>query len=598
MAVMVLLRGLAVLSRQAIPTSSAIFECSGAIGEEERLQFRVEEPEDGITYRLIIGDFAPDESVGKEFAGQIWWRPEKYFESSRGSVPVHLESRRVDTADVWQRRMTLTVAAIPTKLGEGRYEAMLESLRAVSVGLVFDLLSKSSIFLGSRANEGISTRPASSELGFLSHLWGRISDALREIASQPQLRITSTRIVEVPLRTAMVGRDELNALVRKGFIPGRTLYSHGINVRRYLREESNDTPEHHTIAALIQLLYFRVRDCERRALAQAQLLRSERPMRDFRIDGQNLYLDADVPKLERLQNAIAEAQTIEEQMRLAMASPLLRGIAPRIGNFNTPVFNHVVSYRRFRDETLGYFHSSVAILAEGVEERLKATHRMYEQWIFLQVLASLREVGLSATSQSALLSQSAHQRFTIDFERGTQVLFLAQDGRSLRVRYEPWVLPKTLAEARNESVYKGRKGEVPWSPDLLIEVFSAGRPSARQPEYAVVIDAKYSRTISGEQQNGVRKYDEIRGIEDGRPVVKQVWIAHPGDAGARPWDDAVTWTRTGPDRPVSENVYGTFCASPPDDVGSEGIQEPNEDVVDFIRSLCLYLNLIPPDSAS
>jgi hypothetical protein len=593
MAVMIMLRALAVLSRQEIPSSSATFECSEVVGEEERLQFRVDEPEDGLAYRIIIGDLVPEESVGKEFAGNIWWGPDKYFESSRGRVLVHLNSRGVDTDDTWTRRLTLTVSVLPTKLGDSRYEAMLESLRAVSVGLVFDLLSKSSVFLGSRAREGISTRPASSELNFLSQLWSRLSKAIRDISAQPQLRIASTRFVEVPLQTARVGRDELNALVRKGFDPRRTLYSHKMSIRRYLREESNDTPEHHSMVALMKLLYFRVGDCEKRALAQAQLLRSERPMRDFRIEGHNLYLDADVPKLERLQNAITEAQIIQEQMRLAMASPLLRGIGPRIGNLNTPVFNHVLSYRRFRDEALGYLRSSVAILAEGVEERLKATHRMYEQWVLLQVLASFREVGLAASSQSALLSQSAHQRFTIDFERGTQVMFLARDGRSVRVRYEPWVLPKGLAEARHESVYKGRKGEVPWSPDVLIEVFSAGRHSARQPEYAVVIDAKYSRVITGEQRNGVKKYDEIRGIEDDRPVVKQVWIAHPGDAGVCPWDDAVTWTSTGPDRPMSENIYGTFCASPPDEVGSDRIHEANEEVVEFVRSLCLYLQLIP-----
>lgn len=595
MAVMTLLRSSTVLLRQEIVSSPAAFECSGAVSEEDWFEFRVDEPEDGLTYRISIGDLEPKESVGKRFAGQIWWGEEMHFESGRGHVIVRLFSRKQNADDPWQRRLTIRVTVVPTKLGESRYEAMLESLRAVSVGLAFDLLSKSSVFLGSRTAGKISTRPPSSELSFLSRSWERLTRAIRELSSQPQMRIATSRVVDIPLRTAMIGREELNVIVRKGFDPRRRMYSRGISVRRHLSEESIDTPEHHTIVALIHLLYLRVVDCEKRAFAQAELLRSERPMRDFQIKGKNLYLDSDIPKLERLQNAITQANMIQEQMRLALASPIFRGLGPRLGSLNTPVFNHVVPYRRFRDESLGYFQSTVAILDEGIEERSKATHRMYEQWVFLQVLAAFRDVGLTPMFQKSLLSRTFHQRFTIDLERNTQVGFLARDGRSVRVRYEPWVRSKTMAEAEHESVYKGKGGEVPWAPDLLIEVFSAGQHEERQPEYAIVLDAKYSRSISDDQKSGVKKYDDIRGIENDRPVVKQVWIVHPGDAGVLPWDDAVTWTSTGPDRPLNENVYGTLCASPPDELDSDRSHETNEELLEFIRSLGLYLQLISPD---
>ena len=597
MAVMNILRASSPIFRQEISTPLAFYDSAQILGEAEGYSFRIDTPEEGLEYRICIGDLYPERSVGEEFGGAIWWKRDTYFESARGRVTVHLFSRSENSGEHWTRRIAVDVVVVPTKIGDARYDAMLESLRAISMGLVFDLLSKSRVLLGLSVMGKLSSRPASFELTVLNRLWSQLSGAIREISSQPQAVIAKSRIVEIPLETATVGREELNAMVARGLNPRHTLRLRGQRIKRRVNEESMDTSEHRTMAALLQLLSSRVADCGSRASAQAALLRSERPMRDVEIDGHNLYRETDIAKLDRLQGAIAESKLIQQQMRLALALPPFRGLHPRLGSLNTPIFNHVLSYKRFRDESLAYLRNAVAVLDEGVEERSKATHRMYEQWVFLQVLAALREVGLIPMSQEALLSKSLRNRFTIDLDRGTRVIFQSRDGRSVSVRYEPWIYPKGVAQAAHDSVYKGKRGDVPWSPDLLIEIFSADGAGATQAEYAVVIDAKYSNVITEDQKRSVSKYFDIRGVEDDRPLVKQVWIVHPGDEDVTPWDDAISWTNVGPDRPQSEMISGTVGMSPPTEVTEISSDNVNAALLDFIRSLLRYLRLIPFDAA-
>jgi hypothetical protein len=273
-----------------------------------------------------------------------------------------------------------------------------------------------------------------------------------------------------------------------------------------------------------------------------------------------------------------------------MSLPLFEGIHPKIAGLVTPVFTHVVSYRRLRDDVIKYFRSTVALLDTGIEERSKATQRMYEQWVFLQLIASMRLVGLQPVSQESLLSRSQQNRFTIDFDRGTRVEFRAHDGRAVIVRYEPWVHPKGTATKAGETLYRGIVGDVAWSPDVLIEVFS-GSGDSSQAQYALVVDAKYSKVVRESQRQGVSKYNYIRGIVDDRPVVKQVWIAHPATEGITPWDDAVVWTSDGPNRPYDEIINGSIGALPPEQGAEVVFGDLNEKMVEFVRSLCRYLRL-------
>ena len=360
--------------------------------------------------------------------------------------------------------------------------------------------------------------------------------------------------------------------------------------------ETFDIAEHRTIVGFLQFLRDRVADCDRRAEEHILAIQKERPFRDVnQADGSNLFRDLDNPKMERLRQASLRAKYLEERIKSALRLGFLRGLSGDLRASYGPVFSNVVPYRRFRDEMMRYLGASLAILDEGVEERTKSTGRMYGQWIFLQTLAAFRACGMSPMSQEGLLTRSRRHRFTIDLERGTRVFFRCPDGRTLSIRYEPWIHPATLARSLHDTVYRGRSGENSWCPDVLIEVLteSNDRSQPARLDYAIVVDAKYTSRITPRHQDGVRKYNEIRSTGDDRPVVKQVWLAYPSDSNIAPWDEAVVWSELGPNRPQDENINGTLGVIPPSSPAAEtGDSAVNETLLDFAKGILAYLGIV------
>jgi len=199
-----------------------------------------------------------------------------------------------------------------------------------------------------------------------------------------------------------------------------------------------------------------------------------------------------------------------------------------------------------------------------------------------------------------LLRRATTHRFTLDIDRNTRLLFRAGEGRAISVRYEPWVLPAQLARERGDSVYRGRAGDTAWSPDVLVEVLrdhDAGDRSL-DVEYAIVVDAKYSRRIEPRHWAHTDKYLQIRSTNTDRQAVKQVWLAYPSDEvtiSCR--DSAVKWTDEGPSCSRDETVQGTLGLLPPEAPPKEGavtVEESSGTAGVFVRGLLRYLGLQPP----
>lgn len=366
--------------------------------------------------------------------------------------------------------------------------------------------------------------------------------------------------------------------------------------------ETFDIPEHRTILGFLKLLRHRVTDCARRAEEHVRVIERERQFRDIdQADGSNLFRDFDVPRMQFLQLASDRAKDLAERIREAAQLNFLRGLTSELRMPYSPIFSNVLPYRRPRDEMLRYLSASLVIVDEGVDERAKSTGRIYEQWIFLQVVAALRLCGLAPVSQEGFLRKSERHRFTIDIERDTRVCFRCPDGRSVRVRYEPWIHPAALARRRRDTVYRGKSGENSWCPDILIEVLTDSGDSSKPAhlDYAIVIDAKYTSRIRERHRDSVRKYNEIRSTEDDRPAVMQVWLAHPSEDGITLWDEAVEWTILGPSRPRDEIVNGTLGVMPPAGPREgEGESHVNEVLLDFAKGTLAYLNIIRADEVA
>ena len=88
-----------------------------------------------------------------------------------------------------------------------------------------------------------------------------------------------------------------------------------------------------------------------------------------------------------------------------------------------------------------------------------------------------------------------------------------------------------------------------------------------------MIDAKY--TTAGNTENRlerIEKYQEIRSVETGDQIARQVWVAAPIRASLQPRDEAITWSAEGD---VSANpldvILGIVGSDPGNPVGTSAI---------------------------
>ena len=487
---------------------------------------------------------------------------------------------------------------------------MLQDLARLAGGLVFDLVSKSwrALSLG-EARLGLAGRSSHLELAILERLWGEMVPALRELEVSAVGALRTRREVRPCWGDRRLTSRTLNDFARLGVDPRRGRVQWPLMAVEERLEEHSDTIEHRAIAGFLQLLVLRARWCRQTALDQARVIERDRRFRDQRVrEGPTLYQLEDVPRLNRLRQAAYRAEALVRSVGRSRALSFLEGVRPVLALPETPIFTHVAAYRRLFRTMFRYLTSSLLLLDTGTEERLKATSRMYEQWVFLQIVSALTHAGLRCEGTEGILRQVTVDRFTLDIERGAELMFEGKDGRRLKVRYEPWVFSRDEASARGDSVYQGRPRAAPWCPDILVELGSTSSDAGARfvVEYAFVIDAKYTRRLSPAAWYYTEKYREIRSARDRRQVVKQIWLAYP-DVSAQilPRDPSVVWGAAGPDCAREDLIQGSLGLVP-DEARDEDAVElgepgyPTPVARDFVSGMLRYLNVdtVLPDLTS
>jgi hypothetical protein len=224
---------------------------------------------------------------------------------------------------------------------------------------------------------------------------------------------------------------------------------------------------------------------------------------------------------------------------------------------------------------------------------------MYEQWVFFQLAGALRRAGWRCDSQDGLFHRARLTRFTLDVDRGARLNFLAPDGHTAVLRFEPWILPYHMAQERGDTLFRGTRGETAWSPDVLIEFLEPGqREPGGEVAYAVVVDAKYTRSIQDHHWVATSKYLQIKATRTRRQVVRQLWLAYPGEDGQiTPEDSDITWTRDGPDCGREEVIQGRLGLIPATEepVSTSGptgwISKPERSAELFVQGLLTFLKL-------
>lgn len=567
--------------------------------ESQRLSLEVEPKEPDTLYRLRIGDLVPAHEFGTAFRRHVEWPGHLYLDSLRGLVPIRLESRpEAGGEDAWRTRARLLVAAVSSKITEAAFEAMVSDLAALSTGLLFDLVSGAFTGLARGTGSGgiISARSAQLELRVLEELVGDLAGTLLAIARQPEVTLHPTRVIAPWTGTERLSNDGIDWFAARGVDPRAPTERGTALAPRIVTVTETACAEHRIIRWFLELLRERARDCARRANAERAVVAADKPFRSRRFDDEpSLFELFDQPKLDRLNQAIERARRIDRRLREMLGLPFLDGQRPLAPTAVTPVFRYVLHYHRFWGAMREYLRRSTLTLENSLEERGKPMWRMYEQWVFLQLAAALEAAGLRPRSHESLFRRLGAQRFTVDLRRGTQLSFAAPDGRMVRIRYEPWIFSQDLARRHGDTVFHGREGQAPWSPDVLIEVFPPPRRGlVPVPALAIAIDAKYTRRVAEHHWQQTAKYQMIRATATGEPIVRQVWVATPaapdGFAEIIFQDSAVHWTDAGPDRPMEggEFLQGAVALSP-ERAAADGNVRPG--TARFVSGLLAWLGM-------
>ncbi len=604
-------RALTVVARVTLdgPIVSEVHRPS--IGELQECGLQLLLPEIDLEYCVCVGDFrlvgsgarsgGPDFSIGRRFGSAVLWEDGLYFESARGETRITVLSRSRPAAGPWRVRGAMNVDVVPTKLGEQRYQTMFESLRYLAQGLVYDLLAKSTrtLGMGLMPEGGLSTRSSQLELHALERVCSEVELALRTINREPARRLQRVQRKRLFWGSERASTRSLVGLVQRGADPRGPSATWPIPLLCDDLEESMDTIEHRSIAGFLRFLLSRIEDCRNDAGLHIAAIEADRRFLDVKVcDEPTLYKSLYVPRIERLMQAQVRSTALEARVVRALRSRCLLGRRPEYSLRTTPVFENVVPYRRLWATMCRYFEAAMIFLDEGVQERVKATSRMYEQWVFFQLAAAFRVAGLRCEGASGFLHRRSRRCFTLDLDRNTQLIFRCGDGRAVSLRYEPWISGKSDAIARRDTVYRGRVGEAAWSPDILLEVISPVAVEGEAPsvEFAAVIDAKYSTRIREHHWVSVDKYLEIRGTTTEGQVVRQVWLAYPDrDESISLCDPTLSWTSRGPDVGLDEQIRGTIGMLPAAELeapGNTGRMRACDTAVEFARGLLEYLEMV------
>lgn len=562
------------------------------VSELQPVGFSLTSRTQDVEYAVAIGDVLLPS--GRTFGRNTYWEDGHHFESARGRVRVRLRVRTAPDAG-WRVCARLDVNVVPTKLGERRYETLVNDIRVVAAGLIFDIVSK--MFRGVRYARGmtqVASHTSHLELANLRRQWRGISRELDLITTEPQLR--TGRCIELRSYSGaeVLSPNTAARLAARGFDPRSPDRGRPVTIPGERLTRTGDIVEHRVILWFLQLLLQRVRECTEAARAEIALIESERELRDVIMGaGPTLYEEVDLPKIERLRESIGQAHELAAQLRRATLSPLFRHLRPQAGPTDTPVFQHVDAYHRFGRRMRHYLTASLVVLEAGERERLKATSRLYEHWVFLRLAEAFRACGLCGDDLEGVVRRRGRHRFVLDLDDDMALLFRVDSDRFVRLRYEPWILPVDAARRRGDTLCRGAGDSAPaWRPDVLVEFIDGGEVA-----YAVVVDSKYSARIQDHHWLRVEKYTQIRTVVGLRQVVRQVWLAHPGEnAGIHCRDTTVTWTAYGPDRPRDEIVLGDLGLRPVFDEAARAEaydeDEPSTVVREFAAGLLHYVGFL------
>lgn len=591
-------RGASPLCTWDIPSGHAVFHARAiqqdsllVVAETDRLTLVLSSPTEGHEYRLSVGDVpladivpTPEDAAGVALGDRIIWRELPYFESARGHTRIRLEGQPLDsTPEAWVPLITVDVYAVPSKLGEDRYQIMAENLQRLSRSLLVDLYGKSTQTHDLRlAKEGRANHSREQELESIESVLERLGPLLIAIGQRPASRVTTTLARRDYWGGTRLTPATISWLCRRGAVPSAA--DCPLSVITTQKAESFDIPEHRVIKAFLELLIRRVRSCARVAQSHILAISSEQHLRHIRLGtGSTIYESVDLPRIRRLEEAMRRA---EQSTVLASAMgnlSFLRGVKPELVAVHEGTFQRSVEYQALL-HLIRRFLLANAVWSEGDELSAvtKLTSRLFEQWCYLRIVEAFRACGLELREWNEALRENLSSKFILDFDRG--LMFEGAMGPQLRLRfrYEPWILGRESAARASETLCRGSSTNVPWCPDIVIECLMQSNGNWL-PVYGIVLDCKYTATVRDQHWNETSKYLEIRSTETRRQVVRQLWLIAPAEHGSiRSEDPAINFTDRGASCAPDEAVRFLLSVTP-------GMEATTDLFNDFAVGMISYL---------
>lgn len=551
--------GAGVAEPSVVPQQTAVLE------EAQPYGFRLVGRDSSFEYTLAIGDvpldaLLPDPAacLGLAYGADHLWPDYSYFESASGETLVRLLGRHIGSVE-WRELTAVTVYVLPSKLGEVRYEAMSSELHRLSASIVLDLYGKSHRTLHLlRAAHGISLRSMEMELRAVETLWPSLSVLVDRLNVWSATRLTLTWRQGPYWGDRRLLPTSVSRLAAAGVAPASRRSLRPIQCLVGQLAETRDLPEHRILLAFLQFLQTRIRQCRAAIAGQIAAIERERPYRGVMIGGrQSLYDTEDRPRIRRLSEARQRTEALYSDVERSARLDLFSGLRPLYRLLNQRQFDQNDVYRGIGRLVVGFLQAH-ALWVPGGHGRVvaKLTSRLFEHWVLMRLIDALRDNGLQLRSWEEVLEGSRTSRFTLDLDRGTTFRAEPVDGWRLQVQYEPWILPEAEAVRAGASVFRGGVAKVPWCPDVLIE-WQVSEGGAWRTVYGVVLDCKYSRHIGESHWTATQKYQEIRSVGSRRQVVRQLWLAYPGDANVvQCLDPEIRFTSLGPTCKAEEFVRG------------------------------------------
>ncbi len=565
--------------------------------ETQWVSFSLESPLEGMEYNICVGDRSVfDEADGqnttKKFGSLLVWADGMYFESARGFTEIHLEERPCGEGS-WHRVGSFSLYVLPTKLGEERYEIMTDDLQGLCGSLLLDLLGTSRWkHTDVSLSPGVSYRSKEEELRSLKEAWGNLRPLLNRIHRSPTSLVTKEM-----RRTAYWGMRELppraaRDLARRGVDPRNKACVRPFMVDQPVLRETSNTREHQVLAAFLIRLQKRLIDVAKAISQHDASIKVDRAYRDIPVgNGPTLYQTQDRPRLQQLERARKSAEELYESIdQMRRRSPFV-DCKPRFEWPGRQSFTQGPILKRVRDIIDRYLSSSSFWVGNAPGEAItKLSSRMYEQWVLLRLVEAFRGCGLEFKLWDEALQTSMNDRFTIDFERGLTFEVALTPQKRMRIRYEPWILPRDDAKKLGETLCHGNASRVPWCPDIMIECFLE-KDGKQESLYGVAVDCKYTSRIVDHHWNATRKYMRIRSTSSNHQVVRQLWLAHPGlESNLQMIDPSVTFEANGPSCSFTETVEGIIPCMPGESSGSQNLDQFAEGLVRYFRQIPIDLD--------